>query len=121
MNSLTITERLNGERIFQIQTSDSIIILNEGNIIYCRAIEDGIMFHMVSGDDFNIGIDFRALKMQQAKHDLILVHSSYMVNKKYIYCLNKGPDGHLEMTDKSRIPVEEEFKGGVIGYLYSGG
>ncbi len=121
MSSLMISNRLNGERIYQIQTEQSIIILNESNIVFCSESEMGIMFHMISGDDIHVEVDFQSLILQRERHDLIMVHSSYLVNRKYIYCFYKGPEGHLEMTDKSKIPVEEEYKGIVINYLYSGG
>jgi len=118
MSDISVIERPGQKRVLQIQTDDSILLLNEDHIVYCGRVDKGMVFHMQGGEDIRANLDFQHMIDLSGSHKLIRVHHSYFINAAHIFCYHKGSSGYAEMKDKSKVPVDDAFSGKLIGFLY---
>lgn len=111
------SEHFNGSKIKRIvlKTSDSYHIINEDELIYCKAESNYTSIVTKSNKAILISKTLKKIEELLTPSTFIKCHQSYIVNKFYVSKMLS--DGYLILQDKTKIPVSNRRKDHVLKKL----
>jgi len=107
----------NGSKIKRIvlKTADTHHIVNEDDLIYCKAESNYTLFVVKGNEEILISKTLKKAEELLDNDKFIKCHQSYLVNKFYISKMLS--DGYLVLNDETKIPVSSRRKEHVLSKL----
>jgi len=85
------------------------------DIVYCQSDKGYTTFYLQNGEKLLVSKILKEYEELLTKEQFIRCHQSYLVNTAFISKYYK--EGHLELTDKTTIPVSERKKELILAYI----
>lgn len=104
-----LSERDKPKRII-LKTSDSIHLVNIGDIIRCEADNNYSTFYLINHQKILISKGLKEYEEMLVGYGFFRVHQSHLVNLKYVSRFDKKEGGILILSDKSSLPVSQRKK-----------
>jgi len=103
-----------------LPTSFGFYVIPIQHIIRCEAKGSYTIFFMDDGKSHTASKTLKDYEDALPSDVFFRVHHSHLINVNFIVKYNKGTGGHIEMKDKSEIPLAARRKNDFISFFLSG-
>jgi two-component system, LytTR family, response regulator len=100
-----------------LRTTESIHLLEVGNIICCDSNNSYTTIHTVEGEKIIVSRTLKEFEKMLADCGFYRVHKSYLINLHHIKRFDRQDGGYIVLTNDLKIPVASRKRDEMLGLL----
>jgi two-component system LytT family response regulator len=101
-----------------LHTSDSIYLVQNSDILYCKSDNSYTTFYFVTLPPVVVSKNIKEFEQQLLKFNFFRPHQSYLVNLEHLVKIDKTNGFSLVLTDKTHIPTSSRKKKELMQILH---
>jgi len=101
-------------QIFALPMKTGYRLVNQENILYCRAEGNYTEVHFVNGKTMLISRKLKQVAASLEDDSFLRIHQSFLVNMRHAQFYLRKSGGQLVMVDGTTLPVSKSYKDQVL-------